>query len=83
MRKIKGFSYNPNKDNDVIMHIDKQGNGSKYVWELVRKDMRSQSIETIVKKYVEEYLRNIELPSKASKQIIDIDTEEIKNILKI
>lgn len=83
MRKTKGFSYDPKKDKDVIDHIGNQPNGSQYVWELVRKDMKENNIETIIKNQIEKYLKDMKLPPRESQEIMDIDTEEIKNILEI
>lgn len=79
MRKVKGFSYDTEKDKDVIDHVDKQPNGSQYVWELVRKDIKGSDLETIVKGIIEKYLKEINL--SASKEPIDAD--EIRNILNI
>lgn len=43
MRKMKGISYNPEKDNKLIEYIDSQDNGSKYMLRLVRQDINKQS----------------------------------------
>lgn len=59
MRRVKGFSYDTERDKDVIEHIGKQPNQCQYVWGLVRKDMgKKDNIKEIVKKYVEEILKN-------------------------
>jgi len=81
MRKTKGFSYDPEKDRDIINHINKQPNGSQYIWELVRKDMNSNSIEEIVKQQIEKYLHGINIP--AGIKSIDIDKNDIKDILDL
>lgn len=71
MRKTKGFSYNPEKDNDVINHIDIQQNGSQYIWNLVRKDMEQNDIEIIIKKQIEKYLQGLDLSVGKSKNNIE------------
>lgn len=60
MRRTKGFSYDPKNDNDVIEHIKKQPNGSRYIWDLVRKDIKNNNIESIIKRHIEKYLKDIE-----------------------
>lgn len=83
MRKTKGFSYDPEKDMDVIKHINKQQNGSQYIWDLVRKDMKSQenNIEHIVKKYIEKYLKNFEI--KKREDTADIDVAGVMEIINM
>lgn len=83
MRSTKGFSYDPEKDKDVIQHIDRQPNGSHYIWELVRKDMHNGSIEEIVNRLIEKYLQRCELPTGRLEKSIEIDEVDIKNILNI
>lgn len=83
MRTTKGFSYDPEKDKDVIQHISKQPNGSYYIWELVRKDMRSNNLEDTVNKLIEKYLQGCELQAGKEKKVIEIDANEINNILNI
>jgi hypothetical protein len=60
MTKVKGFTYDPVADKDVIDHIDAQGNGSRYVWDLVRKDMENNNLETIVQRLLNKYLNDKE-----------------------
>jgi len=81
MRKTKGFSYDPKKDWDVINHINKQPNGSQYVWNLVRKDMQENDIEEIIKKQIEKYLQEINLP--AGTKSINISKTDIEDILNL
>lgn len=59
MKKVKGFSYDTEKDKDIIEHLQKQPNQSQYIWSLVRQDMgKDNDIEKLVKMYVEEILKS-------------------------
>lgn len=66
MNKVKGFSYDPEKDRDVIEHIDKQPNKSQYIWELVRRDIKKENnkIEDLVRKYIEKHLKDYRVSKK-------------------
>lgn len=89
MRRTKGFSYDIDKDKDVINHIDEQQNGSQYIWQLVRKDMKETNIIDVINNQIEKYLRNSEIKYseiKCKKDFsttteLDINEDEIKNIL--
>lgn len=59
MKKVKGFSYDTIKDKDVIEQIDKQGNGSQYIKDLIREDMKGSNIQELVRKAVDEYLEEV------------------------
>lgn len=59
MYKTKGFGYDTVKDKDVMDHIAKQGNGSLYIWTLVRKDMKDGDIQDLIKKEVDNYMEEI------------------------
>lgn len=67
MKKVKGFTYDTEKDKDVIEYIEKQPNQSRYIWNLVRQDMNKNSLENLVRQYVEEILKekNIKLDQKS------------------
>lgn len=56
MKKTKGFSYDTNKDMDVINHIEKQPHQANYILSVIRSDMSKpkDEIQILVKKYVEE-----------------------------
>lgn len=73
MKKVKGFSYDTEKDKDVIEYIQKQPHQANYIWNLVRKDMQSNNdqIEDMVRKYVEKILKekNIEIKDKKKTNI--------------
>lgn len=56
MQKVKGFTYDTERDKEVIDYIDRQGNGSKYIWSLVKKDMEENNVETIVRRILNEHL---------------------------
>ena len=57
-RKIKGFSFDPVRDKDVIEHLGKQQNGSKYILGLINKDMQTEGLtEVLVREYVEKYMK--------------------------
>lgn len=62
MKKIKGFIYDTEKDKDIIEHIEKQPHQANYILNLVKKDMnkKNNEIEHLVKKYVNELLKNKE-----------------------
>jgi len=83
MRKVKGFGYDPERDKDVIEHIDKQPNKSQYILNLVRKDMEKNDndLENLVRKYVEKVLKekNIETDTKN----IDVTKKDVMNLLNI
>lgn len=81
MRKIKGISYTE-KDLDVIRHIEKQQNQSRYILNLVRQDMERKDLENIIAKKIEEYLDKIEL-NKSDNSKEEINTESIKDILNM
>lgn len=84
MRRTKGFSYDPEKDQDVIDHITKQLNGSQYIWTLVRKDMHENDIEEIIEQKIKKYLQNMDLSTGSKeKNSIDIDENDILNILNL
>lgn len=82
--KTKGFSYDPEEDMDVIDHLDKQPNFSLYLKELVRKDMKNNSIEEIVKRQIEKYLQGMNLSAGINnKNTMEISELDIKNILDL
>jgi hypothetical protein len=83
VRKTKGFSYDPDKDKDIIDHIDSQQNGSQYIWNLVKADMSENDIESIVKRHIEKYLQGYELQVGKENRTIDVDINEISNILNL
>lgn len=79
MKKVKGFTYDTEKDKDVIEYIEKQPNQSRYIWNLVRQDMNKNSLENLVRQYVEEILKekNIKLDQKS---ITKNDIAQLLNI---
>lgn len=81
MRKVKGFSYDPVEDKDVIEHLNKQQNSSVYIKELIRKDMQNNSIEEIVRQQIEKYLQELDISAGAKGNGLSMDAEEIRNIL--
>lgn len=83
MLKVKGFSYDTDSDKDVIAFIDSKPKGSRsqYVWHLVRKDMNSESIESIIKKEIEKYLEGVEIKGKETS--VPINTTGIMDILSM
>lgn len=84
MRKIKGISYDTNKDSYLINHIEKQQNQSKYILELVRKDMESKNIEILIEKKIKEIIGNIDLTvDKVESKLDKFDTSGIGDILNI
>lgn len=83
MRKTKGFSYDPETDKDVMEHIDKQQNGSQYVWDLVRRDIKENDIEEVIRRQIEKYLQGLELTAGYKKDSVDIDESELKNIMNL
>lgn len=86
MRETKGFSYDPEKDKDVIRHIDSQPNRSQYIWALVRKDMKGSDIVEVINRQIEKYLGNIAYTKPvAVKDSMDIgiDTNDIQSILNL
>ena len=83
MKKVKGFSYDTEKDKDVIEHIEKQPHQANYIIELIRKDMNNKNdkIEELVKKYVKEILKNknIELKEKNKR----VSKDDVMDLLSI
>lgn len=79
MKKVKGFTYDAEKDKDVIEYIEKQPNQSRYIWNLVRQDMNKNSLKNLVRQYVEEILKekNIKLDQKS---ITKNDIAQLLNI---
>lgn len=75
MRKVKGFSYDTEKDKDVIEHIEKQPLQNKYVWDLIRVDMNKSEneIEVLVEKYVREMLKGMDV-KKVDDNKVDINS---------
>ena len=84
MKKIKGISYDTVEDRDVVDHIAKQPLQNKYVWDLVRADMNKtdKDIEEIVKKYVEEILKDGNIKMK-DKESVNISKNDVMDLLKI
>lgn len=81
MRKIKGFAYDDIGDTDIIEHLKKQQNLSKYIRDLIRSDMSSNSIEMIVQKQIEKYLSNVEIKPQLKED--KISTSVISDILNM
>lgn len=81
MIKVKGFSYHVEKDKDVIDYIKTKPNGSRYIKDLIRKDMSKDSIEEIVKKEIEKYLKGKNIADK--KVVANVDTQNIMDILSM
>lgn len=83
MKKVKGFSYDTEKDKDVIEHIEKQPHQANYIIELIRKDMNNKNdkIEELVKKYVKEILKdkNIELKENNNR----VSKDDVMDLLSI
>lgn len=81
MRKVKGFNYDTEKHKHIIAHVDKQANGSQYIWSLVEKDMNQNSIEVLVRQQIEKYLKDLKLDINNPTE--NIDTGEIMSILNL
>lgn len=83
MTKVKGFGYHVIDDADVIAHIDKQPNKSRYIWDLVRKDMSElDDIDIKIKKCIEKYLSSYEIKLKDKKEV-EINEDVIFDILNL
>lgn len=83
MKKVKGFSYNTEKDMDAIRYIEKQPHQANYIIGLVRADMNKvDDIELLVKKYVEKILKekNIKVDNK---KVDNISKDDIINLLNV
>lgn len=59
MKRVKGFNFDTVEDKSIIDHIEKQGNQSNYVKELVRNDMKGSDMQELVRKAVDEYLEEV------------------------
>lgn len=82
MKKVKGFSYDTEKDKDVIEYIEKQPHQANYIWNLVRKDMckTESEVEELVKKYIEKYLKDKKIDIKEESKI---SFDDVKNLLNL
>lgn len=82
--KVKGFSYHIEKDIDVIEYIKKQPNEANYIIGLIRSDMNKtdNDIEALVKKYVEELLRDKSIQFEDKKEG-NISKDNIADLLNI
>lgn len=59
MKRIKGFNFDTEEDKKIIEHIEKQGNQSSYIKELVKKDMEGNNLEELINKQVDKYLESM------------------------
>ena len=59
MKRVKGFNFDTVDDKEVIEHIEKQGNQSNYIKELVKTDMKGSDMRELVRKAVDEYLEEV------------------------
>lgn len=82
MKKVKGFSYDTEKDKDVIEYIEKQPHQANYIWNLVRKDMckTESEVEELVRKYIEKYLKDKKIDIKEESKI---SFDDVKNLLNL
>jgi hypothetical protein len=86
--KTKGIIYNPNDDQEVIDYMNQQlPNCSKYVLNLVKKDMKEQNkvtnIEDTIMHCIEKFFKNKSIPVSDNSSDVEIDKDEIKNILDL
>lgn len=87
MRILKTFSFTE-KDKDVINRIEQEERGmqSRYIKELVRKDIKNseeKSIEQLVNDYIEKYLANKQISiDKKDKKDVEIAKDEIEDLLE-
>lgn len=84
MRKTKGFSYDDEKDLDVINYLDAKHDFSGYIKQLIRDDMNKNDIRTIIDERIEEYMTTHSLSglSCLSEKVEDRDENIIeKDIL--
>lgn len=63
MKKVKGFLFDTEEDKELLDHIESKGNQSNYIKILVKEDMKSESIQELVRleviKYLEETAKKI------------------------
>ncbi len=94
MKKVKGFSYDIEKDKEIIEHLDNQPiNNSRYILGLIKKDMEKETVKDIIKAEVEEYFSQLNLNGASSKsctpidqnidQEADIDIDAINDIINM
>lgn len=83
MKKVKGFSYDPVKDKDVINHLNTLPNFSYYILDLIRKDMRKESIDAIIEKKIQKYLEGMEMQKKEMSTNMNIDKDSLLEILEL
>jgi len=81
MKIVKGFSFNTIEDKELLDHLDNQTNRSGYIRELIKKDMKENSIEELIKSQIEKYLEGIDIKTK--EETVSIDTAEVLNILNL
>ena len=83
MKKIKGFSYDTQKDMDAIDHIAQQPHQANYILNLVRDDMVEKiSMEDLVKMYVREYCKEMNISIKED-VINNMSMDSTTDILKM
>lgn len=86
--KTKGIIYNPKEDQAIIDYMNDQlPNCSKYVLNLVKKDMKEQekvnNIEDTIMHCIEKFFKNKSIPMSGNSSDVKIDKDEIKNILDL
>lgn len=89
MRLVKPFSFDPDRDKDIIDHLEKQPNASAYVRDLIRADIESEGKQLTlnkISKLLEDYIDKPS-PSKETKiqpqMSNDFDTGDLNNIIDI
>ncbi len=84
MKRVKGFSYDTEKDKDVIDYIEKQPHQANYILNLIRNDMckKDNDIEILVRKYVEDILKDKSIKTTDNKNN-KISKENVMDLLKM
>lgn len=89
MRLVKPFSFDPERDKDIIKHLEKQPNASAYVRELIRADIESggkQLTLNKISKLLENYTGVTTPPKEPEEEPqadSDFDAGDINNIMEI
>ena len=59
MKKVKGFNFDTVEDAEILTHIEKQGNQSQYIKNLVKVDMKQGNVKELIRAEVDNYMEEI------------------------
>lgn len=86
MRISKSFSFDDEKDLDILNYLSNLANQSEYIKKLIRIDMEKSSTKKKllqIKKLLDDILEENDITIKKDQKLDKKDIKEIKNILKL